>query len=462
MELKFVRSAAVVVRNKGTEVLCDPWILDGAYYGSWAHHPSDDISIEDYTDVDYIYVSHIHPDHIHRQTFDRLSTDVPVLIHDFQFDYLKENVQSMGFDAVELPHDERVQLDGDLHINIFAADNCNPENCGRWFGCDWLDDSSDGYGGSHIDTMCVFDNGETTLVNVNDCPFELSKPAARIVKQRYQNINHLLVGYAGAGPYPQCFANLTRTEKRREALAKRQQFYKQGEQFVDLFEPDTYTPFAGTYLLQGQLHELNEYGGVQSLVEMNEFRGVPSPAEAAKYFKQTAEIDSESHKCVPLQPGNVFQIEDRRRLNQFAPPTKAELEHYIRTELADQRLAYESDDFPAVEALKTKIPDAYEKMEEMRRQIGFKSEKDVLIRLSDQECAKISMRGDGYEYCERSNAREPPYVELRVDPRLLLRLLKGPKYAHWNNASVGSHIAYQRDPNVYERGLSYCLNFFHT
>ena len=46
-----------------------------------------------------------------------------------------------------------------------------------------------------------------------------------------------------------------------------------------------------------------------------------------------------------------------------------------------------------------------------------------------------------------------------LDLRLLKRILH--KKAHWNNAEIGSHIKYFRSPDIYERGLFYCLNFFH-
>ena len=53
------------------------------------------------------------------------------------------------------------------------------------------------------------------------------------------------------------------------------------------------------------------------------------------------------------------------------------------------------------------------------------------------------------------------FVRMTVDPRLLKWLLLGPAFAHWNNAEIGSHITYERNPNIFERGLFYCMNFFH-
>ena len=42
-----------------------------------------------------------------------------------------------------------------------------------------------------------------------------------------------------------------------------------------------------------------------------------------------------------------------------------------------------------------------------------------------------------------------------------MRILSGPKNAHWNNAEIGSHLTFERKPDNYERGLYYCLSYFH-
>jgi len=451
MQVEFLKSSSVLVRDRNTEVLCDPWLIDGAYYGSWAHYPPVDFEIHEYDDVDYIFVSHIHPDHIQNETFEKLDDDIPVIIHDFQFDFLKNNIRRMGFDVIELPHNERTHIKDDLHINILAADNCNPEACGSYFGCDWLDDSTDGYGSSQIDTMVVFDNGHQTVVNTNDCPFELSKPAATNLLDRYEYIDHLLVSFAGAGPYPQCFDHLTKEEKVSEAIKKKEKFIKQTENYINLFEPDYFTLFAGIYVLQGRLAELNRY------------RGVPTRKEAADYIHQSDTVDTSEHKCVLLNSQSIFDISTGNVSESFTPVNKEWLENYIQEELHEREYRYESEDFPSVAELQKWVPDAYERMERKRQKIGFETDMDVIIDLYEGECAKVSMQGDGFEFMTTGEATQSgPYVKYDVDPRLLNWILQGPKYAHWNNAEIGSHITFERRPDRFERGLYYSMNFFHV
>ena len=62
MKLTYLKSAGVLIENNSTKILCDPWLVDGEYYGSWVHYPPPDFVPEDFNDVDYIYISHIHLD----------------------------------------------------------------------------------------------------------------------------------------------------------------------------------------------------------------------------------------------------------------------------------------------------------------------------------------------------------------------------------------------------------------
>tara|TARA_A100001015_G_C15039172_1_gene738398 strand:+ start:123 stop:416 length:294 start_codon:yes stop_codon:yes gene_type:complete len=59
------------------------------------------------------------------------------------------------------------------------------------------------------------------------------------------------------------------------------------------------------------------------------------------------------------------------------------------------------------------------------------------------------------------NLDSKKYVSIETDIRLLKRLLMGPKYAHWNNAEIGSHLKFYRKPNVLERNIHSALIYFH-
>ena len=73
MKVKFLSSACVEIIHDDVKILCDPWLIDGEYYGSWAHYPPFDFDPNYFNDIDFIYISHQHPDHFSVKTLSKLN-----------------------------------------------------------------------------------------------------------------------------------------------------------------------------------------------------------------------------------------------------------------------------------------------------------------------------------------------------------------------------------------------------
>ena len=166
----------------------------------------------------FIHISHIHPDHCSASTLSKLNKKIPIIIHKFPEKFLKSFLEKLGFSVIELEHNKRIKLKENIHINVLAADDCNPEICGKLMGCNSLEKN---YGTTQIDTLSIIDNGDEVIVNTNDCPFPIAKKTSFKVKQLYPKIDFLLVGYVKASSYPQCF-DLNKSEKMKEADLKQE------------------------------------------------------------------------------------------------------------------------------------------------------------------------------------------------------------------------------------------------
>jgi UDP-MurNAc hydroxylase len=430
------------------QILCDPWLEEGAYYGSWCHYPPLEFGPEDFNHVDYIYISHIHPDHCDLNTLSSLDKDIPVLIHDYRWDYLRDTIEGLGFDVIELPNNTRTHLTGNLHINIVAADNCDPELCGNFFGCDWFDDDRESSGSTQVDSFAVIDDGEFVVVDTNDCPFQMAQVGLRNVKDQYGNVDALLHQYTGAQFYPQRMIDYTHSEKIAERDRVIQEKFEYAERFLDLLEPEYHLPIAGQYFLSGRLAHLNRY------------TAIPERKEALEYF--TKQVDGQ-HECVFLNGGESIDLETGRRSSPFDPVDIEERRQYIIHTLASREFDYESEPIPEFEDLQELVPDAYDRFENRRRTIGYETDTDVFVSLVGSKYLKISVEGDGYEY-----VTDPPfetlsgYVRMEVDPRLLTWILRGPSNAHWADAKIGSHIGIGKSPDIYERGLYNCMSDFYA
>lgn len=441
MKIQFLKSATTIVESNGVKILTDPWLVDGEYYGSWFHYPPYSFEPEQFSDIDFIYLSHIHPDHFSRSTLAQLPKTIPVLLHSYDVKFLKRNVESLGFKTVELAHNTRTHLKNGVYINILAADNCDPELCQKFFGCGLVEKK---FGSTQIDSLCVIDDTRFTLANINDCPIGLAQSCAQIIRETYDRVDFLFVGYAGAGPYPQCFDNLDEDEVVIAAQKKKAQFLDQGKKFIELFQPRYFMPFAGTYTLGG------------SLAKLNPIRGVPEIEEALSVL----DSQTSSHGLL-LNTDQYFDLESESASAPYTPVDLAAKSAYVRDVLAPKPYPFESQPLPTLAELETYIPLAYQRMNQTRESIRFVSETKVVVRAVDEKSIILSMDGNGWEWADDKDADSlQQYVRFSVDPRLLLNILKGPKWGHWNNAEIGSHIRFYRSPERFERGLYYCMNFF--
>ena len=62
--------SAIIVECEDTKILCDPWLSDGIYFGSWCNFPPIDLNVLDFSDINAVFVSHIHPDHFDYKTME--------------------------------------------------------------------------------------------------------------------------------------------------------------------------------------------------------------------------------------------------------------------------------------------------------------------------------------------------------------------------------------------------------
>lgn len=438
--IEFLRSSTFIIEYNGTKVMFDPWLEDGEYYGSWSHFPPRNISYEEFEDVDLICLTHIHPDHFSKKTFNKLNKKIPVLILSYKQKFLKFNLEKLGFKVLELDHTNFHQLN-DFKIYSFAADSCDPEVCMKFFGCGAFgqkDNTS-----NQIDSIFLIQVGDKIILNTNDVPYKLSEKALTKIKDSFSKIDILFTGYAGAGPYPQCFENLSSQKKKEAAKIKEKSFLDQATDYINFFNPRFFIPFAGTYTLAGKLFDLNDY------------RGVPDINDALKYLNK---------KC--NSKGILFKFKDKLNLDTFEILSSGfendniyELVNYYKSKKFD----YEDFNTPNSNDLLDLFEKSYERFEHYRKEINFSSETKVFFSFCNDMYIEMSTNGFGYSIVNESEIdKKQNILIVNIDTRLFFEILKGPRFAHWNNAEIGSHITYFRNPDVYDRGLFYCMNFLHS
>ncbi len=430
MKIEFVNSACVVIDHNGKKILCDPWLSeDGAFYGSWGHVPPLGVTTRDFKDIDYLYISHIHQDHCDIETLQKFSKNIPVLIASFKQKFLYGCLRGLGFEnIIEIGWGEKYRAGDGLYVEIYPSD----PDCGSM----------------GIDSYALFSSDDHLVGNFNDCPFPLvEKFLNKTLGQR--NLDLLLFPYAGAGPYPQCFLNLSDSEKNKEASIKTQNFYDQACKYIKKMKPRFGVPFAGQYTLGGNLYELNK------------FRGVPPLNEACDYFKNYVKEKEISSKIVHMSRGDIFDLcEEKIVFKNNSTWTDIQVKEYVEKTLKSKIFSYQKEEEKIMD-LFPEFKKAYIKFDRKRESVGFISDFKFYVDFGNSFYYTIPFDGGGVKKIASEKNFTEPYCTLKIDYRLLRRILNRESQYHWNNAMVGSHVLFNRHPNVFMREPYYLLSFFH-
>jgi ubiquinone/menaquinone biosynthesis C-methylase UbiE len=105
-----------------------------------------------------------------------------------------------------------------------------------------------------------------------------------------------------------------------------------------------------------------------------------------------------------------------------------------------------------IEKLLELILAANRRMNDKSEEINFASNSSILIKLKENRYVKLNFDGSEFTLIENTNGLES-FEEYQLSLKLLNRILKEPRDAHWNNAIICPSIKIRRIPNTFEQGL---------
>lgn len=445
MKITKLGSATVFIETENVKILCDPWLTDGIYYGSWFNYPPIDIDQYEFSDVDFIYISHIHPDHFDSKTMAYLDKSIPVLIHKYHKKFLKMNIEHLGFNVIELENGISKNLSETTYFTIYAADDCDPSVCGHMFGCI----TSEIEGSMQIDSLCVIDDGEHILVNTNDCPFGIAEATLKKIKKKHKKIDFALVGYTSASLYPHCMMDYDAAQMQAGIEKARDTGLQSGLHTLKVLEPAFFMPFAGTYIL----------GGAYSY--KNENLPIPEIQIAAQNFQDQLSHLGINSKSVLLNYGEFFDLPTGQQSAPYVPVNVGEKKDYIRSVASKFHYDFEDDKVPSAEELIDLFQSSIVRLNGKQLEINFFEDINLIFDISDSEFACINLKSGEIS---RTNTIDHlnNYHRFRLDPRLLKRALLGPRYANWNNIEIGAMLDFARKPDVYRMDVHTLVNALHV
>ena len=438
MKITYYTAAVVSVEVDGLKILCDPWLYPGAFYGSWYHYPPFEFDPEEFSDIDYIYISHTHEDHLCVKSMEALNKDIPVLIHKFESPFVKRIIERMGFNVIEIPHGERYNLTDNVHFKVFSSQESSESDEGKQ---------------TAIDTYCLINDGKHTFVNTNDNFIENIESELHKIKEEYGDIDFLANVYTSASCYPQTTLSLSGDELEKEKNRVTKWCYDRSATLIKALNPKYYMPFAGFYLLSGKLSHLNNK------------RVNSCPYEAKQYFEENYPYSLKNNKCVVLNRGESFDIKDGSQSKEYIHYSYEEKQKYIDDFLSNIKFDYEKKD-PIQDPIgetHSFLEDCYTRMEKHRKRLDFSTDTSVYIKIDSDNYIYVSMNGGGCYFVDKKHLlNSDKYITMEMDLRLLVDILRGPRYAHWDNADTGSHISYTKKPNIHEKGIYHVICYFHS
>jgi UDP-MurNAc hydroxylase len=228
--------AGILIETRHGSILCDPW-FEPAFLGSWFVFPRNDRLAPDLLArierADYLYVSHLHGDHLDAPWLRaHLRRDVPVLLPGYPTREMEQRMRSLGFGTfVRTVDGQEIHLGG-LRVAIHVETSI-----------------AEGPGG---DSALVVSDGETRLLNQNDChPHELA------ALRRHGPVDLHWLQYSGAIWYPMVYSHM-RARMRELVDAKIASQSSRALGYVSAIDARAAVPSAGPpCFLDPDLFELN-------------------------------------------------------------------------------------------------------------------------------------------------------------------------------------------------------------
>ena len=193
------------------------------------------------------------------------------------------------------------------------------------------------------------------------------------------------------------------------------------------------------------------------MTDLNKYRGNPEALEAIEYYKNRYTHGD----GVLLNQLESFDLLSGKSSKKYEPICPKKKEEYCKKTLKKKVYDYENDPAVSLEQILELVPKCFERFMKKSKELNFQTDKNIFIEIPQDKMIKIDVSNKKFDILDRSQFNDSKYVSYKLDFRLLYRILRGPKYAHWDNATVGSHIEFNRTPDVYEKKIYWCMNYFH-
>jgi UDP-MurNAc hydroxylase len=423
MRVTYFGQACTLIEVAGKKILTDPWLTEGAYFGTWFHtHLIAEAGVTPEAfpkDIDYLFLSHEHQDHVDPASLRHFSPQIPVLICKFATTKFRRYIEGLGFQNVwEIPPGQRVELGDEVTVTILGS-------------AEYTNDAA----------LLVECDG-CTLLNETDC--KLSYPDLERLGQQGIDIGFYM--FSGANWYPMMY-DYPDEVKRALVGRRRRALLRSLVQRVKVTKPRVAVPAAGPCtILDPDLLWLN-----------SEDRGIFIDPEAAVAALIAAQLPAE-----PLCMAATDAWDSRSGIERRAPDTfRMPRQDYIRA--ASERMAAEirlrrAEEPPAGSDLPQRLTEYFNTL--------VAAQTPLVRRRIDAKLALVVTGRQGGSWTVDFTSTGPEYVyeglgsdwtyKMEVENKLLYPFLTG-QMSFFEDLLLSLRIRLARRPDEYNEPLYHFL-----
>jgi len=423
-------------------VLCDAWLTDGIFDGSWTAYPPLRDTAGHLAGVTHCFISHIHEDHFDVGTLERMDRKAVMLVPDVYPNHIMAaRLTKMGFADVRMLRPElRVEVSRGLAMEVVPRMNAYGQELEQYNRRD-LESLV-------IDTgVIITAAGIKVVLLADNVPYCPKDAGASVEHMKYCDL--LGFSYNGAASdYPLCYENLSADEKRAIANEREDKREAVNRAFVDLIRPKALMPYSSEFALRGPMAK-----------RFAEWCGDAWWADKGKVVERY--IANTALPTFALYEGDELRIARDEGYQLVKRTTENPKLSDVAEELYSS-VPNTRDRYPAVNSL--------EEIDQLvDRASSHMFEKMTQYRIESDWVLELSLEDPGWkplyvDLRERSSSRQQPNNRLMLscicEANYLAGLLRGD--CHWNNAMISFNLRWKRVPNEFDRHLFDALNYFHA
>jgi UDP-MurNAc hydroxylase len=295
--------------------------------------------------------------------------------------------------------------------------------------------------------LALFEADSQKILNANDA---LAVNSAAKLWPTIGKVDLLLGHYGGAGPYPQCFSQISEEEKLIESKKMATTFLSRLAEAANKLQARFVMPYAGQYVLSGSLASLNKFRSVVSLTEALNYLGLNSSAIP-----------------IAVEPFSRFDLDSESLGKEWVEPNAEVINSYLK-EISSYIFPYQRKKEiweNGQQFLENAL--ARVEVEYLKRLALGRAEEMYSVTLKTENFGKtINFDGANVSFTDTNNPIYEANTKLEMDERLLKRLiLRAEGYSgftqyHFNQAEIGSHISWSRSGDY--NSVTELLNFMQT